>query len=519
MTLLVSSFHVRSAEDMVKTSAQAWNRGADAVELRIDDLPLSPAELTAFLQSQGDRRWIVTCRSAEEGGTTRATPELRFNMLAGILRSTDAFIDVEVAEWTRTPEHRRLLLDALQSRTRSGPRLILSVHSQSGPIAEAVAALRSVWNEPFVAAGKIAYHPGTICDTFEALDLLQDVAPRCIAIAMGESGLWTRVLARKLGAFATFCALDTGRETATGQVPLRDMLALYRWPTLNADTQVFGVCGEPVRHSMGPLLFNHWFQQSGFNAVYLPLPVSCRPGIFQLFITRLLARSWLHVGGLSVTLPHKRTALACLAERADRLAQTLGAVNTLVLRDGQASGHNTDCHAALDSLAAALGIDKGLLADVRCDVLGTGGASRAVVTGLRQYGSEVTIFGRTPAQAEQMASSLGASARPWDDRLHRTGDVLINCTNVGLWPDRSDSPMPREALRGCRLVFDLIYNPLQTHLLFLARQEGIATLNGLDMFIRQAAAQFELWTRQRPDLESGREVVREALRESADSAS
>jgi shikimate 5-dehydrogenase len=158
-------------------------------------------------------------------------------------------------------------------------------------------------------------------------------------------------------------------------------------------------------------------------------------------------------------------------------------------------------------LADALGCSRIDLAGVRVDVLGTGGAARAVLYGLKEPGCTVTLYGRSADRTLRLAEQSGAVAAAWNERLQRDGDVLINCTTVGMWPDVDASPVPADALADCRLVFDLIYNPLETRLLRDAAGTGIKTLNGLDMFVRQAAVQFELWTGSSADLQDARGLI------------
>ena len=135
--------------------------------------------------------------------------------------------------------------------------------------------------------------------------------------------------------------------------------------------------------------------------------------------------------------------------------------------------------------------------------------------GLFQLGCALTVYGRSEKKTQALAEEFHGLAMDWDQRSERRGEILVNCTNVGMWPHVDQSPMPVDALTGCRLVFDLVYHPIETRLLCEARAAGAGTVSGLDMFIRQAAAQFELWTGNRPNTELGRQwVTREIARKS-----
>ncbi|MBI4716454.1 MAG: type I 3-dehydroquinate dehydratase [Planctomycetes bacterium] len=545
MTLLVCSIWVDDASSLGRQADQAWADGAEAVELRLDTFDGEPADLADYLRRHPQRTWIVTCRSAEEGGHFRGDTAERVSRLLAAARGTNAFIDFEYADWRRSSNIRqKVLLAAAPTDTAGGnatvasaaetdapagpsgartvaPRLILSAHVLAGVPADAMGLAERMQREP-VRAAKLAYAADDAFDALPALDLVHAHGFRVCVIAMGEAGACTRVLARKLGAFAGYAALEADAPTAPGQLCLRDMIGLYRWPAIDTGTQVYGLVGDPVAHSVSPLLFNRWFGRAGRNAVYLPFRVPGGAGSLARFLDALRHRPWLDVGGLSVTLPHKAAALEYAGSGADRAAAGAGAANTLVFRKGEVRGFNTDRHAAVDSLVAALGGDRRDLAGLPVDVLGAGGAARAVIAGLTDFGARITVFARSPGSAAALAETFACRAEPWEHRARRAGQVLINSTSVGMWPRVEASPLPDHALAGCRLVFDLVYAPLQTRLLRDAAGAGAHTLNGLDMLLRQAAMQYALWTGDRPETSGDSELVTAEVRrrtgEAADGA-
>jgi 3-dehydroquinate dehydratase/shikimate dehydrogenase len=357
------------------------------------------------------------------------------------------------------------------------------------------------------AVAKVAYRGAHVVDSFAALDLMHEHGSTVIAVCMGEEGLWTRVLAKKFNAFASFCSLAAEEATAPGQSTLEEMIGSYRWKDIDRSTKVYGVLGDPIAHSMSPFLFNRWFADAGINAVYLPMRVGASSDGLARFLDGCVDRPWLDVAGFSVTLPHKFAARQWVGDGADHQSQWIGAVNTLAFGGERPTGYNTDCYAAITSMCNALRCDRSDVAGLTVDLLGAGGAARAVVEGLREIGCRVTVYGRTQQRTKRFVEECGVTAAAWEDRIKRRGEVLINCTPLGLWPKVNDSPMPADALDGCRLVFDLIYRPLQTQLLYDAATAGCATLNGSDMFVRQAAMQFELWTGRTPDLQQARDLV------------
>jgi 3-dehydroquinate dehydratase/shikimate dehydrogenase len=349
---------------------------------------------------------------------------------------------------------------------------------------------------------KLVWPARTVRDNFEALELLRQSPRPPIIICTGDEGLASRVLARKFGAFATFAAVAAGREAAAGQPSIADMKNLYRWDTIDAQTRVYGVLGDPVQHSLSPRLHNAAFAATGENAVYLPMRILGSYESFKAFMVEVAARPWLDFRGFSVTIPHKQNALRYLRETGgtiDPLAQRIGALNTLTLApDGHLTGHNTDCPAALEAITTGLTCQDTDLAGLPVAVLGAGGVARGVVAGLADAGADITIFNRTEARAEALSHTFACRHRPWKDRLQTDATLLVNCTSVGLWPDVGASPMPADALVPGMTVFDTIYTPRQTRLLREAAQRGCPTIDGLSMFILQARSQLQLWTGQPP---------------------
>lgn len=508
MTLLVASMFVSELDALEERCARAWSEGADAVELRLDRYPGPPAPLAEFLRRHADRQWIVTCRPDVGAGLNRESAARRLEKLRAATAGSSAWIDVDAADHATLREGRH------ESPAEDGSdtsRVIVSHHDFTAPPTDLRDLAKRLLAESPSGIAKIAYATHSAADGFPALDAQRKFGSRLAAIAMGEAGLWTRILAKKLGAWASYAAAETQTPTAPGQIDVHRMIHHFRWPNIGPDTRVYGLLGDPVAHSLSPRLFNAWFSERGINAVYVPLPVTGGEEGLRLFLDECTRRPWLDIAGFSVTVPHKEAALRWVGDGADRAAQGVGAVNTLAFRPNRVAGHNTDVHAAIDILAEALGCRRTELAGISVDVLGAGGAARAVVDGLCDFGARVTIYGRSPQRTKALAESFHAVAAPWNALPARSGDVVVNCTTVGMWPNVNDTPASAEHLRNVRLVFDLVYNPLETKLLREAKAAGAATANGLEMFIRQAAMQFALWTHMTPDLEQGRALARQSL--------
>jgi 3-dehydroquinate dehydratase/shikimate dehydrogenase len=237
---------------------------------------------------------------------------------------------------------------------------------------------------------------------------------------------------------------------------------------------------------MGPVLHNTCFQAEDINAVYLPFRVEDLSAFVNGFKT-------LNVSGYSVTIPHKQAIMGLLDEL-DPLASSVGAVNTVVNRGGRLKGYNTDSTAATKVIEEGLAEDGTTLRGKKITIVGAGGAARAVAFGLKQKKAKITIVNRTEARAEALAGDLGCDHRGLGELGKLDTDILVNCTSVGMHPNINDMPVPADVLRPGMWVFDAVYNPPETRLLREAAARGCRTLDGVRMFVLQAAQQFELWT-------------------------
>ena len=371
-------------------------------------------------------------------------------------------------------------------------------------------------NAHHAAVSKIVWTARTVRDNLEAFELLKTRQKPTIAFCMGEAGLISRVLAKKFGALLSFASLDNGSETAPGQITIEQMKNLYRWDAISSKTKVFGVVAEPVGHSMSPAIHNAAFSAVKFDGVYLPFLVHAGYESFKAFMESFLHFEGMDLSGLSVTLPHKENALRYLIEKGaevEELAKKIGAVNTIIVEPGgKLRGMNTDYAAILDSITDAMEISRDGLAGKKIAVIGAGGTGRTVVAALAHVGADVTIFNRTPERAEELAREFHSKSGPVQSR-HLEGtdlsfaEIIINTTSVGMHPKIDAMPISTEGLSASSVVFDTIYNPIRTRLLIEAEARGAKTISGVEMFVRQAAAQFRAWT----DIEPPRELMREIV--------
>jgi 3-dehydroquinate dehydratase/shikimate dehydrogenase len=365
---------------------------------------------------------------------------------------------------------------------------VLSTHL-FGPapddLAERAAAMRSTGAEIV----KLAIEACGLSDTLALIALSRDLCngarpaapePKAghVLIAMGEPGVPSRVLAAQLGNRWTYA----GEGVAPGQLPFSRLVGELRFRSINDDTAVYGVVGNPVSHSRSPMMHNAGFAALGINASYLPLHARDAEDFVRF------ARA-LPLAGASITAPFK-VDLMDHVDEIDDLARRVGAINTIVVRGGRWIGANTDVHGFLAPLSGRI-----RLRGVRASVVGAGGAARGVAIALTDEGATVTICARRPDAARAIADLVGGHVGMFPPRAG-SWDVLVNATPVGTGSD-TESPIPGAALDG-EIVFDLVYVPAETKLLAEARAAGCLTIGGLEMLVAQAEKQFELWTGHKP---------------------
>jgi shikimate dehydrogenase len=268
---------------------------------------------------------------------------------------------------------------------------------------------------------------------------------------------------------------------------------------IDADTSLFGLIGNPVKHSLSPMVHNQAFATVGYNGIYLAFKVidldSAIKGIKAL-----------NFKGVSVTIPHKVNVIQNL-DGIDDAAAKIGAVNTIVNQNGKLIGHNTDWRGALEALRTKTAVEGKSVA-----VIGAGGAARAIGFGLAFSGGQVTIFNRSHATGESLAADLNGEFLPLSDWQPDRYEILINTTPVGMYPDNGTTPLPKQNLSKELIVMDIVYNPLKTRLLKEAEAQGCRTVSGMTMFVFQAALQFELWTGEKAPVDVMRQSALAALK-------
>jgi 3-dehydroquinate dehydratase/shikimate dehydrogenase len=525
MTAICVPVFVKAKVDLEEaiTNAEEALEGVDGmIELRCDTA--APKWMTTALDLV-HLPVIVTVRPTWEGGFSEKSDDERLALWEEAMEAGADYIDVELAAWEKSKSIREGVEDAAE---KNGSRLILSNHcfgGRPGDLAERVARLRAVKAARVL---KIAWKAESLLDALDALRLVRenpttDGRP-LVALAMGEEGQLSRILARKFGAAFTFAVAERGKESAPGQPTVAELRERFRWDHQQPATPVFGVAGWPVGHSLSPDIHNAGFAAVGAPGVYVPMAI--RPDTFAQSVDALRACSGMNLRGLSVTIPHKESALAYAEAHGaavDALSKHIGVVNTLVWKkDGSLSAFNSDYTGALDALVSAWDSRRETLANKRIAVLGAGGAARAIVAGLAAHNATVVIYNRTQEKADALAATFsGPTARvvaaPWEKLPQSCCDAFINCTPLGMHPQVNASPMEPITEGPCAwtantVVFDTVYNPQMTRLLKQARHAGAKVVSGTEMFVRQAALQFAEFTGEAPPIDLFRQVLAAALK-------
>ena len=501
---------------------RAAQAGAGMIELRCDQA--TAETIAACLAAKPALPAIVTIRPTWEGGAYTGDEAQRIALFTAAIQRGADLIDIEWVAWRDRPQFRAL---APLCRAR-GCKLILSNHDFTGrpaDLPERLAAMQAIAEADIL---KIVWTATGVTDAVDALRLTRTHAARdprpLLALTMGPLGQLSRLLGAKFGQPFTFATLPDDPGSAAGQPSIADLLGLYRWNQQRLDSRVYGVVGWPVGHSMSPAIHNAGFTQAGFNAVYVPLPIEPTYESFCTAIDALRACPDMHWGGLSVTIPHKENALRYVRQRGgsvDELSARIGVLNTIVMKpDGSLQGLNTDYAGALDALVAAMHIDREGLRDRTVAIIGAGGAARAIVAGLAAYGAAVVIYynreldlDRARVLAADFDGKTGkVIATPIEELSACRCQIIINATPLGMSPHVETCPIDFDPpWNDQTVVFDVVYNPLQTRLLKLAAAKGACPVSGLEMFVRQAATQFEHFTGLPAPIEAFRSVMQQRL--------
>ena len=466
-------------------AAESARKDSVFIEFRLDSLAKPAAvfpDLKSFLARHREVTAIATCRRKAFGGHFTGSLNAEIELLQKAAEAGAHIVDLEVesAEQTTRPQLAKFRA-ALRAASAA---LLISSHDFSRtrrPDGLNQTAQRIAEFEPeFI---KVVSTARSLADNLSVLKMIEDqsLSTHLVGIAMGEEGLISRVLSVRAGAAFTFASAADGAETAPGQVSARTLLDLYRLEQLDQATRIFGVAGNPISHSLSPLMHVTAFRRENVNAVMLPLKVKTLDDLLTVIRD-------LPLDGVAVTMPLKQEVLPHLANM-DAVTAKIGACNTLRTgADGKLYGFNTDVAGIVRPLERRM-----RLKGARILVLGAGGAARAAVFGLVDQGADVTIVNRTHEKAVALARKAKAHVLKQAALAKSRFDAIINTTPCGMTGIKQPLPIKENELNA-QLVFDLVYTPLETPLLKLAKSKGLTVISGLEMFAQQGARQFEIWT-------------------------
>lgn len=467
---------------------------ADIVEIRLDYLNRDPD--FKLLLANPPCPVIVTCRRAADGGRFNGSEEKRQAILRQAIMEGVDYVDLEMDIARKVPRYGNTKRIVSYHNTRETPRDLEDIYAEIQGL------------DPDVI--KIATLARCAADNVDVVSLIGRSSTTTVALCMGDIGVPTRILAHKFGAPWTYASLDSERAVAPGQLCVDELLDLYRYRSINQKTEIYGVIGDPVAHSMSPLMHNAAFAHLGVNKVYVPF----RTPDVKEFLEVMDA--W-DVKGYSVTIPHKQAILRGL-QQAEGVVKKLHACNTVIKRDGKFTGYNTDWRAAIDTLEEAMpkpASGESPLKGRMVLLVGAGGVGRALGFALASRGALLTIANRTEAKARDLARLLNCRYMPLEGLSQVLADVVVNATSVGMFPDTDKVIIHPSLLKTHMVVFDTVYNPEITRLIHEAKMRGCQTVTGLEMFVRQGAAQFMQFTGQPAPIELMRDLVRRKLSELA----
>ena len=473
--LLCASLEAATTAELC-ASRDGVDPAVDLIELRLDSV--KDPNVGRVLEGR-KRPVIVTCRPTWEGGRFNGSEEERHRILAEAIEAGADYVDVE---W-------RAGFDDLV-KSRDGKGIVLSMHDFEGVPSDLESQYRTMRAmEPEVV--KVAVHVRKLSDMCPLLKLRRSDVEReqLVLVGMGSAGQISRVLASHFGSRWSYA----GENVAPGQISISRMLKEFRFKSISVSSDVYGVVGSPISHSVSPAMHNAAFEHEGIDAVYVPVEA--------VDVEDLIAfTEAIKLRGVSVTAPFKSDVVEHLNE-IDSLGEFVGAVNTIRMEEGRWMGMNSDVPGFLMPLIGRINLE-----GLRVAVLGAGGAARAVAVALGSVGASVTICARNIERAESVALLVGGKTAAFPP-VKGTWDVLVNTTPIGTYPLADLTPLEEDALRGGQVVYDLVYNPPKTRLLAEAERAGCRVVGGLDMLVAQAKLQFEWWT--------GRSVPHSVLHDAA----
>lgn len=443
---------------------QDINKQIDGIELRLDLCPdWDLAKVSDFLR-EAPCPVMLTLRKASQGGKFSGSEEERQQVIQQLLSLKPSYFDLEAdmrpsfleQMLKKHPETRFVLSHHDFERTPDNLEEIYNSMSRFTPFSCKIAAMAKSANDALKMLLFAHKHPGTS------------------AICMGERGSFARVLGKVAGNVIDYAISSSDAPTGPGQISIEELMGVYRYALLNRQTAIYGLIGNPVDKSLGAIHHNRVFHNRNVNAVYVKITVD--PDELEEFFS--LAKK-IGIRGLSVTMPLKEKILPFIDE-IDPKAKQIGAVNTLLFKEGRIYGTNTDGSGALDAIEKQMKVR-----GKKVVLIAAGGAARSIAFEARSRGAEVVILNRTLSRAEEIAKSIGGKADRLD-AIPSDYDILVNCSSIPM-------PIDPKNILSKALVMDIVYVPKETPFLKEALLRGCRVVYGEEMFLGQAQAQTKFW--------------------------
>lgn len=437
----------------------------DLIEVRVDALPTIDIEKLKEIIDQATKPILLTLRSKEQGGEWVGSVDEMEKQLLQLAQLNPDYIDIEQT----LPSS---FIEEIQKKY-ADIKIVLSYHNFDSTPKDLEGILDSM-RRTTADLYKVVTTANSTIDALRVLLFSRRSGGDVIALAMGERGEITRILASVVNTPWTYAALSEKELTAPGQLTVEKLENVYRYSSLNPHTTLCGLIGDPITFSIGNVAHNATYQKLGIDAVYVKMHIAREELKESLDYLKQL-----NFRGISVTIPHKETVLQYISQ-VDALATSIGAINTLTFSEKGIAGTNTDAGGALDAIEQHLKVENKHLV-----IVGAGGAARAVASEGKKRGARVTIVSRRLEQAEQLANDFQVESADIRN-FPTTYDILVNATP-------SELPMDREQILPQTVVMDLKTKPRKTQLLAIAKEKGCTSIYGLEMFTRQAKKQIETW--------------------------
>jgi 3-dehydroquinate dehydratase / shikimate dehydrogenase len=463
------------ADKLLQHARREIQEGERFLEVRLDylsDVRTGLEAIRTLTKEHPDITILATCRRHQNHGHFNGSIEQQVQTLEAAIGAGARAVDMEIESAETINSH--------VERLRSRAFFIVSYHNfETTP---AIDLVMKRLTRVDADAYKLVTTARKPTDIYKILSAGKTAAKsKLILLAMGEVGFPSRILSTIYGSLYTYAAPLSAEGTAAGQVCAKVLRGLYRVEKFSKLAKIYGVIADPVRHSISPAVHNRAFQAKRADAVYVPFLV--QPAHLKDFMQ--LADK-LPVCGFSVTIPHKQKILRYL-DIVEPLARRIGAVNTVWKKAGKWRGANTDVPGVITPLSKRLKLGKSSVL-----LVGNGGAARGAAFALLDAGAKLSITGRNPDRVRALARLTGAEPVAAENAAASHYDAVVHSTPLGMYPHVDECFFPGNI--PADVVFDMVYNPLETTLIRRAREQGKEVIPGFDMFIEQAVQQFEIWT-------------------------